>query len=211
MTPEREPAINAPWPVLVIIGIIVAVYGLQLALGPDAVVEGYGFRPALLWRGEFVGLVTAIFLHGGWAHLAANAAFILAFGTPVARRMGTDGLGAAAFFAFFLVCGVIGNLGFAVVNSTDQASLIGASGAAAGLMGAASRLIAPPPLLAPFRSRIVISMAVAWLVINLIVAVVGWAPGSGGAPVAWQAHLAGYAAGVLLIAPALRLLSRARQ
>jgi membrane associated rhomboid family serine protease len=209
MTTEREPAINAPWTVLLIIAVIVAVFCLQLALGPDKVVAAYGFEPALLWRGGAIGLVTAIFLHGGWAHLAGNSAFILAFGTPVARRMGADAKGAAAFFGFFLVCGVIGNLGFAAVSPGEQSALIGASGAAAGLMGAASRLMAPPPWLVPFRSQPVIGMAASWLVVNLIVAVIGWAPGSGGAPVAWQAHLAGYAAGLLLIAPTLRLLSRA--
>ena len=209
MTSEREPAINAPWTVLLIIAVIVAVFCLQLALGPDSVVEAYGVQPARLWHGGSIGLVTAIFLHGGWAHLAGNGAFILAFGTPVARRMGTDAKGAAMFFAFFLVCGVIGNLGFAAVSPGEQSALIGASGAAAGLMGAASRLMAPPPWLAPFRSRPVIGMAASWLVINLIVAVIGWAPGSGGAPVAWQAHRAGYTAGLLLIAPTLRLLSRA--
>src|ERR1700744_6441356 len=145
MTSEREPAINAPWPVLAIIGLMLAGFLLQLALGPAAVVDGYGFRPTLLWRGEGIGLVSAIFLHGGWAHLAGNAAFILAFGTPVARRMGADGRGGAAFFIFFLVCGVLGNVGFAAVEPHDQDPLIGASGAAAGLMGAASRLMAPPP------------------------------------------------------------------
>lgn len=209
MTTEREPAINAPWPVLTIIAAIVACYGLQLAFGPVAVVESFGFRSAQLWRGDVVGVVTAIFLHGGWAHLAANAAFILAFGTPVARRMGTGGAGAVAFFLFFLVCGAAGNLGFALVRPGDQEPLIGASGAAAGLMGAASRLMAPPPWLARFQSQAVISMAASWVVINLIVAVVGWAPGSGGAPVAWQAHLFGYAAGLLLIGPVLRVLRRA--
>jgi len=50
------------------------------SLGSAAIVEAYGFRPPLLWRGDVTGLFTAIFLHGGWAHLGANSAFILAFG-----------------------------------------------------------------------------------------------------------------------------------
>ena len=145
--------------------------------------------------GDFVGLFTAMFLHGGWAHLGANSAFILVWrraSGPLDRSRGT--CGALAFFGFFLVCGVIGNLGFALINPSEQAALIGASGAGAGLMGAASRLMTRGPGLASFRSQSVVSMAASWLVINLIIAVVGWAPGSGGAPVAWQAHLAGYAA-----------------
>jgi len=56
----------------------------------------------------------------------------------------------------------------------------------------------------------VIGMAVAWLVINLLygLLLVGWAPGAGGAPISWQVHLAGYAAGLFLIAPALSLIGR---
>ena len=39
---------------------------------------------------------------------------------------------------------------------------------------------------------------------------VGWMPGAGGAPIAWQVHLVGYAAGLFLISPALSLIGRAR-
>ena len=57
-------------------------------------------------------------------------------------------------------------------------------------------------------------MALAWLGINLGLAVLqhfglsGLSPGSGGAPTAWQAHLAGYAAGLALFGPTLRLIRR---
>jgi membrane associated rhomboid family serine protease len=86
-------------------------------------------------------------------------------------------------------------------------------------MGAASRVLdrqrLPPwaragARLAPFTSPTVISMAIAWLVLNLMVAVFGFSPGMGAAAVAWEAHLVGYAAGLLLVGPALWMLDRLR-
>jgi hypothetical protein len=41
--------------------------------------------------------------------------------------------------------------------------------------------------------------------VNLAFAVIGFTVATGGAPLAWQAHLAGYLVGVLGIGPALAL------
>jgi membrane associated rhomboid family serine protease len=110
----------------------------------------------------------------------------------------------------FLACGILGNLGYALLNFGSEMPAVGASGAVAGMMGAASRLMGRPGDLAPFRSRIVIGMALTWLLVNLVygLVLVGWMPGSGGAPIAWQVHLAGYAAGLFLLSPALALIGR---
>ena len=204
----REPVFNAPWPLIALVAAIVGCYAVQSAFTGDAFVMQYGFTPAGLEQGRVAPLVTAIFLHGGWPHAIMNALGALAFGAPVSRLMGTRARGAAAFFLFFLLCGVIGNLGFAALHPGGTNPLVGASGGVAGLMGAASRLIDRRPGLSPFMSPTVIGMAAAWIVVNLVVGVVGFAPGSGGAPVAWEAHLAGYAAGLFLIAPALSLVRR---
>jgi membrane associated rhomboid family serine protease len=48
-------------------------------------------------------------------------------------------------------------------------------------------------------------MALAWTIANVVLGVTGMTPGAAGMPVAWQAHLAGYVAGVLLIGPFARL------
>jgi membrane associated rhomboid family serine protease len=42
-------------------------------------------------------------------------------------------------------------------------------------------------------------MSIGWIVVNLLLAVVGFAPGLGDAGVAWEAHIFGYLAGLLLI------------
>nr|QQZ51660.1 rhomboid family intramembrane serine protease [Phenylobacterium glaciei] len=70
----------------------------------------------------------------------------------------------------------------------------------AGLMAAAARMIAGRGS-RPYLSPPVLGMTTAWVVVNLLIAVVGFAPGAGGMPVAWEAHLFGYAAGLVLVSP----------
>jgi membrane associated rhomboid family serine protease len=204
----REPAFNSPWPALVMPVAILIAYALQgLVGGPDGA-AAFGFSPAALSEGRWGGLLTALFVHGSWSHVGLNALGALAFGAPVARWIGVRGLGPLIFFAFYLVCGVLGSLGFALVHPGATTVLVGASGAVYGLMGAASRMLGvrgPASGLAPFRSPTVIGSAVACIVVNMLMAVFG-APGlAGEGPIAWEAHLFGYAVGVLLIAPVLRL------
>jgi membrane associated rhomboid family serine protease len=205
---RREPIFQAPWPAVALVAFILACFGVQLWLGVERTDNAYGLSPDDLAKGRWIPLVAAIFLHGGWAHVLLNSAFILAFGAPVSRRMGTGPAGATAYFGFFLVCGVLGNLAFCLVHPNGDEVAVGASGAGSALMAAASRLLTPGPRLAPFLSRPVVTMAVAFVVANLIIAFVGWAPGAGDAKIAWQVHLGGYAAGLLLFAPVLAALGR---
>ncbi|HEY3888942.1 MAG TPA: rhomboid family intramembrane serine protease [Caulobacteraceae bacterium] len=205
---RREPIFQSPWTVVSLLGFILACFLVQDWLGLEATGNAWGFSPAALDQGRWATLVTAIFLHGGWAHVLTNTAFILAFGSPVAQRMGTGAAGAAAFFGFFLVCGILGNLTFVAFHPHAAALVVGASGAGSGLMAAASRLLTPDRRLAPFLSQPVIVMALAFLIANLIIAFVGWAPGAGDAKVAWEVHLGGYVAGLILFAPVLALLRR---
>jgi len=208
----REPAFNSPWPALVIPLSILITYVLQGVVGsPDVAAEAFGFGPAALHEGRWTGLLTALFIHSGWPHAGVNALGALAFGAPVARWIGIRGLGPLIFFAFYLACGALGSLGFALVHAGATVMLVGASGAVSGLMGAASRMLGvpgPASGLAPFTSPTVIGVAVGWIIVNALMAVFG-APGlTAGGPIAWEAHLFGYAAGLLLIGPLLMLLRR---
>ncbi len=206
----REPVFNAPWPALCLVAGIVGAYAWQAHVGDPGWVGRYAVGAPALRAGRYGVLLTSLFLHGSWAHALGNALFALAFATPVSRRMGTDAQGAALFFIFYLVCGLMSGLVFAAAHWNDEAVAAGASGAIAGCMGATSRLMSGGPGLAPFRSQPVLSMALSWVGINVLFGLVfvGWAPGSAGAPMAWEAHLGGYAAGLLLLAPALQLLGR---
>src|SRR4051812_692328 len=114
--PVREPMFNAPWPVTVVVVAIVGAYALQVLWGADAAVDRFGLHPALLWRGDFGALIAMLFLHGGWPHAIMNALAALAFGAPVARFLGTGPRGGAAFFAFYVLCGVLSGVGYAAMH-----------------------------------------------------------------------------------------------
>ena len=62
-------------------------------------------------------------------------------------------------------------------------------------VGAAARLMAGQGEPGKYLSPPVISMTVGWIVVNLLLALVGFAPGLGNAGVAWEAHIFGYLAG----------------
>lgn len=201
--PAREPMFNAPWPALVLVALIVGGYALQTRFAQDSVIETFAFSPAGLIQGRWVTLFTALFVHGGWGHALMNAAFALAFATPVARFFGERLAGAIYFFAFYLVCGALSNLGYAALHWGAADPLVGASGALSGLMGAAALLIDGHGRLGRIFSRTVLTMGAAWVLVNGLIGVLGssWVPGTGGAPVAWEAHVAGFLAGVLAIRP----------
>jgi membrane associated rhomboid family serine protease len=200
--PAREPVFNAPWPAVLVAALIVGGFAVQGFL-PDAVVAPLVFSPSDLTHGRGWTALTAIFLHGSWAHAFMNGAFALAFGTPAARYFGERARGVACFFGFYVLTGVLANLGYAALHWGSAAGLIGASGSVSGLMGAAARLIAGRGRLGPIFSGPALSFAAALFAVNLLVALFGGAlaPMTGGAGIAWEAHIAGFVAGVLLIGP----------
>jgi membrane associated rhomboid family serine protease len=178
-----------------------------------------------LQHGRLLGLVGHIFVHASWPHVLINSVFILAFGVPVARAFGETAWGGVVFLLFFLICGALAALGFIAMadaqtwllgGADTDWSLVGASGAASGLMGAAIRLMAARATareegaLGRLTSRMVVSATLGWIVINVVLGLTGLTPGAGGAPVAWQAHIAGYFAGLLLIGIFGRLAGRVR-
>ena len=207
---RREPAFTAPWPPLLLGLLLIGLFVLQSrAADQELLYLRYGLSPEAVEQGRRLGLVSSLFVHGGWTHVLMNAVGALAFGAGVARLFGTRAVAAVAFFVFFLICGVLAGAGFVAIKAGEPVVLIGASGGVAGLMGAASRTIDRSRGLAPFTSPSVLGLAAGWIVVNLLVAVLGFAPGAGTTPVAWEAHLFGYAAGLLLVGPAAALLGRA--
>ncbi len=203
MRAKPEPAIRAPWPVVVLVGVLVAAHVARVMLGIDA--ERFALTRADLAAHRWAGLITYLLVHANWAHVLLNSVFILAFGTPVARFLGSGGRGAAAFGVFFIACGVLAALGYAGMlgllpaGRAREWALIGASGAASGLMGASARLIQGRGRVGSLTGRTTLAMTGGWIVVNLLLGATGLTPGTAGAPVAWQAHILGYFAGALLI------------
>jgi len=200
--PAREPPVNLAWPAATLVAVFITLYTAQFFLtDPNAVVWQFGFAPAALMHGGWYQPFTALFVHGSWAHVLFNSAFALAFGQPVARRLGLDAVGAILFLLFFLVCGLVGNLGYALLHANGTIPVVGASGGIAGFLAAASRLMGRGPGLAPINSPSVVVMSVALITVNLVIGLFHISAGFGtdGDSVAWETHIAGYLAGLLLI------------
>ncbi len=206
----HEPMFNAPWPPVALAAVIVGGYAVQTLFAPGLPAAMFGFSREALDQGRAYTLLTSIFIHGGWAHAGLNAAFGLAFGAPVARFFGKRPAGVVGFFVFYLVGAMFASLGYALVHRATPFELVGASGAVSALMGAAARLIAGGGRIGPLLSRPVIAIGGSWVAVNLIFALFGsfFMPGMEGAAVAWEAHLFGLLAGLLLIKPTAWLAHR---
>ena len=97
-----------------------------------AVVNGYQVLPDELIRmPEAWSFVTYSFFHGDFMHLAGNMLFIWVFGDNV-----EDAFGHLKYFLFYFICVSVGALFHSWVDPQSALPLIGASGAAAGIVGA---------------------------------------------------------------------------
>jgi membrane associated rhomboid family serine protease len=152
-------------------------------------------------------------MHGGWEHVLVNSAWLAIFATPVARRYG-----AGPMLAIFFVSAAAGAALFAATTLMSGAYLIGASGGVAGLTGAACRFIFQPVIVAEHPEtgqRVVVGRKLAsfadlwrdsrarffiliWVVLNAAVPLLPLVTGME-MSVAWQAHLGGFFAGILLV------------
>ncbi len=225
---RREPVFNIPGIVLGMLAVMAAVHLLRLLLGEAAdadlvlalafIPDRYSAQP-LEWPGGWLSAwtspVTYMAVHGDLTHLIFNAASLLAFGGVVAQRLGN-----LRFAGFTIVCGVAGALLFLLLNPGMRSPLIGASGAISGIMAAALRLLlsaiasAPEgmagewirrvPQVIPLKSlaqaaqdRTLQLATGSWLLINVLAAYGLATPAQAGV-VAWEAHVGGYFAGLIL-------------
>ena len=83
------------------------------------------------FQAAFLPLLTSMFLHAGWLHLAGNMLFLWIFGDNV-----EDFFGHFTYFFFYLVCGIGAGLIHVVFNLHSTVPAVGASGAISGVMGA---------------------------------------------------------------------------
>ncbi|MET3528081.1 rhomboid family intramembrane serine protease [Phenylobacterium koreense] len=207
---ERQPMFNAPWPAVLVTLVIVIGYFFQTFFSQNWLLQTYAFSSQAMGEGRWETLFTSIFLHGNWAHALMNAGAALAFGTPVARYFGASVRGALVFLVFYLLCGGLASLGYGLSNPGSSALMIGASGAVSGLVGGSARLMGGHGLPGSYFSAPVVSMTIGWIVVNLLLAFLGFAPGLGDAGVAWEAHIFGYIAGLVLVGVFGRLADLAR-
>jgi membrane associated rhomboid family serine protease len=160
-------------------------------------------------------LLTYAFLHGSWAHVGLNAVWIVAFGPPVARR-----IGALRFLLLFAATAIAGSLVHWAFSPLDFTPLIGASAGDSGLMAAATRFIfepggplggagysrsgprpddfvPAPPLWRLLRERRVLMFLGVWFIGNFVFGAGSQIFGLSEGPVAWLAHVGGFGLGLL--------------
>lgn len=92
--------------------------------------RGQLWGPAVAFDGEYWRIVTSGFLHAGFFHLLMNALFIWILGSQL-----EPALGKARFASLYFVSLLAGSLGSLLIQ--PDAPVVGASGAAFGLLGAA--------------------------------------------------------------------------
>ena len=145
-----------------------------------------------------VTVVTSMFLHGGWLHLAGNMLYLWIFGDNIEDRMGH-----VRFPLFYLACGVAAVFAQALPAPAAQVPMVGASGAISGVLGAylllfpRARVLVLVPfgfILQAIRLPAVWVLGL-WFAIQLLSSVMTPA-GEGG--VAFRAHLGGFVAGLVL-------------
>jgi membrane associated rhomboid family serine protease len=220
---HREPIFNAPGIVVVLLALLVLVHIIR-ALLPEtlddqlvaiaAVVPArYGDAAANIPGGRIpaiTSLVTHMLLHGDLIHLMINCAWLLVFGTIVARRVG-----AVRFVALTLVTGIAGAAAFILPHLDLRQPMIGCSGAVSGLMGATLRLMMPamnqgglallrdrpdlvrvPTLMSALSDRRMLLWIGLVVALNLL-STIGFGGGAESGTLAWEAHLGGFFLGIL--------------
>ena len=219
---EKTPIFNIPGIMLGYIGILIGIHitrtMLMNAEGDLWSLLTFAFIPARysIVSGSVFSHLEAIwspvsysFLHGDWSHVIINSIWLLAFGSVVAKRFGT-----LRFVIFCAVGAVLGALMHYVFHANSIVPMVGASAVVSACMGAAVRFAFPKngrfspavhhlpaqSLRECLSSRQVIVFTVVWFAINLIFGLGGEMFTAAGQSIAWEAHVGGFLAGLLLFA-----------
>lgn len=199
--------------------------GLGFASGEEVVASATaGDDDAAALRGAFArfltdqgslrpwsGLTYAL-LHGSWMHVLMNCVWLAAFATPVVRRCGP-----ARALMLAAAAALGGTLAHWLAHPLGAEPMIGASAIVSGLMAAAAtfafdkggssygarpngrgfaRIVSAVGRLA--RNRTALLFLGSWFVINLVFGLLAAPLGVTDASIAWEAHLGGLLAGLVL-------------
>jgi membrane associated rhomboid family serine protease len=228
---QSEPIFNVPPAVVATVAVLVAVHALRMLVLTDDqdvwFLLTFAFIPArygtdVALAGQLPGgfgadlwtFFTYAFLHADFLHIAINLAWLLPFGTALARRFGTW-----RYTVFMLVVAAAGAFAHLVSHPGAMVPMIGASAAISGAMAAALRFVFRPggplglwrgeandnayrvpaaSLLATLRDPRFLAFLAAWLGLNLLVGLGSVSIAGQGQEIAWQAHIGGFLAGFFL-------------
>lgn len=156
---------------------------------------------------HWLRLFTALMLHADWTHLLGNLIFLLIFGFPAERSMGSW-----RFLALFVLGGAFANLVAVFAVGSPQRLVIGASGAVSAVIGAYLALfpraklglVLPLGLFLEFIRAPAALLIGGWLVLQVVFTYIGPAFGA----VAWIAHLGGFLFGAVFALSAKTAIAR---
>ena len=162
----------------------------------------YALIPARISAGEnYIALITSMFLHAGFMHLAGNMLFLWVFGDNLEDKMGP-----IWFLIFYIASGVGAGLVHVFVDLYTPIPLVGASGAIAGVMGG-YLLLFPKAKVDIFIFLIVFIRILpipAWVMLGLWFAIQlfsGISTDISDGGVAYWAHAGGFIVGFVLTIP----------
>ncbi len=156
------------------------------------------------WHGfpeDYWPFLTSMFLHGGWIHLISNMWTLWIFGDNV-----EDCMGHLRFLLYYLLCAIAAGLAHTIVNFSSVMCTIGASGAVAGVIAAYlvlfpySRIVTLVPILFyPFFVQLpAIIFILIWFSTQFYSGTLSLVAPELATPIAWWAHIGGFAVGLLL-------------
>ncbi|HST45705.1 MAG TPA: rhomboid family intramembrane serine protease [Luteimonas sp.] len=170
-------------------GLMIEWGALSGGLAPDGLLQSWSDA------GRWLRLPSALFLHADWAHLLGNLVFLLIFGLPAERVMGS-----LRFLLLFLLGGAVANLVAVLAIAAPDRLIIGASGAVSAVIGAYLALfpharlgvVLPLGLFLEFVRAPASLLIGIWAVLQVVFAYIGPAFGT----VAWSAHIGGFVFGI---------------
>ncbi len=209
-----QPVFNAPAVVLGLIAVLLAIHAVLAWGGEDWQVWAvymFALIPARLSDpgfpmvpgSEYWSLITYGLLHGDWMHVGFNSLWLLVFGTPVARY-----LGSLRFLGLCALATVTGAIASLALHWGTVVFVVGASGAVSGLLAAAIPIMygvrhlsggaRPLSFAELLTSRNALLFMAIWLALTLVSGATGWTGNSfvEESGIAWEAHLGGFAGGL---------------
>lgn len=201
--------IRVQWVTLAIIAIncIVWLIGATFedAQSSRATMFSFGFVPAVAngykdlppeWSilPVWATYVTYAFFHGSFMHLVGNMLFVWVFGDNV-----EDAMGHLRFIVFYLACAAAGAFAHSLADPESISPLVGASGAAAGLIAAYLLLHPHVKVWVLALGRIPIRISALWVISAWILFQFANFAFTDGHDVSWAAHIGGVVAGAVLI------------
>jgi membrane associated rhomboid family serine protease len=151
----------------------------------------------------FLTILTSMFMHGGWLHIAGNMIFLWIFGNNV-----EDSMGRLRYVFFYLLGGLAAALTQVAISPDETVPLVGASGAIAAVLGGYALLYPRARVLTLFFFFFIFFIEVPallllglWIFTQFLPAVGQLATPdvSGGGGVAYWAHIGGFLFGLAAI------------